>query len=360
MSRASGIAVVVVSLVLPAHALAAQWLKEPTKGIPRTADGKPNLTAPAPRTADRRPDLSGLWRFDAGSYANNVSVDLTPGEIRPGVDALYKQRMEDLGKDDPSTFRCLPPGPRALYNPQGWARIIQTPSVIAVVYEDLTSRQIFMDGRALPKDPNPSFMGYSVGRWDGDTLVVDSIAFNDTSWLDFGGHPHSEALHTTERITRKSFGRLDVEVRLDDPAIFTRAFTVPSHAEIVTDTEMLEYVCGENQKDVAHLVGKASDEKKLAVKVAPQILSTYVGGYTFKAPDDPGQVMRFNVTLAGDTLSLDIGGKDKQEMVALSNETFSVMGVRLDFVKEREKEKEAVTHLIFHIVEGDMKATKDR
>ena len=148
-----------------------------------------------------------------------------------------------------------------------------------------------MDGRALPKDPNPSFMGYSVGRWDGDTLVVDSIGFNETSWLDFGGHPHSEALRTTERLTRKNFGRLDVEVRFDDPKIVTRPFTVPVHAEIVTDTEMLEYVCTENQKDVEHLVGKASDDKKLAVKVAPQILSQYVGAYTFKAPDDPNQVI---------------------------------------------------------------------
>ncbi len=132
---------------------------------------------------------------------------------------------------------------------------------------------------------------------------------------------------------------------------------MPTHAEIVTDTEMLEYVCGENQKDFEHLVGKASDEKKFAVKVAPQILSQYVGAYTVKSLEDPNQVaMRFNITLAGDTLAMDIGGKDKQEMIPLSSETFSVMGVRLDFVKE----KEAVTHLIFHIVEGDMKATKDR
>jgi hypothetical protein len=131
---------------------------------------------------------------------------------------------------------------------------------------------------------------------------------------------------------------------------------VPLHAEIVTDSEMLEYVCSENQKDVEHLVGKASDEKKFAVKVAPQILSKYVGAYTFRAPDDPNQVTRFNVTAAGETLWMDIGGKDKQEMIALSNETFSVLGIRLDFVKE----KEAVTHLIFHVVEGDMKAMKDR
>jgi hypothetical protein len=356
MSRVSRIALVVVSLVLPAGALDAQWLKEPTKGIPRTADGKPNLKAPAPRAANGKPDLSGLWRYDSGAYGGNVSVDLKPEEIRPGVDALYKQRMEDLAKDDPATFRCLPPGPRALYAPQSWVRIIQTPSVIAILYEDLTSRQVFMDGRALPTDPSPSFMGYSVGRWDGDTLVVDSIGFKDTSWLDFGGHPHSEALRATERIKRTSFGRLEIEVRFDDPKTFTRPFAVPLHAEFVADMDMLEYVCAENQKDLVHMVGKASDDKKFAVKVAPQILSKYVGGYSSKAPDDPNNVLRFNVTLAGETLFLDIGGKDKQEMVALSDETFSFMGIRLDFVQE----KGTVTHLIFHIVEGDMKAMKDR
>jgi len=357
MPRFCGTALVALSLaLLPAGVLNAQWLKEPTKGIPRTADGKPNLTAPAPRAADGKPDLSGLWRFDPGPYGSNVLVDLKPDELRPGVDALYKQRMEDLGKDDPSTFRCLPSGPRMLYTPPGWVRIIQTPQVIAVLYEDLTFRQIFMDGRALPKDPNPSFMGYSVGRWDGDTLVVDSVGFNETSWLDFGGHPHSEALRTTERLSRKNFGRLDVEVGFDDPKTITRAFSVPVHAEIVTDSEMLEYVCAENQKDVEHLVGKASDDKKLAVKVSPQLLVQYVGSYTFKAPDDPDQVMKFNITRAGETLSMDIGGKDPQEMIALSDETFSMMGIRLDFVKEGG----TVTHLIFHIVEGDMKATKDR
>ena len=231
MSRLSRIAVVVVSLALPAGVLDAQWLKEPSKGIPRTADGKADLKAAAPLTASGQPDLSGVWRFDADPYNGNVSVDLRPDEIRPGVDALYKQRMEDLGKDDPATFRCLPAGPRALYAPQGWVRILQTPAIIAIIYEDLTSRQIFMDGRALPKDPNPSFMGYSVGRWEGDTLVVDSIGFNETSWLDFGGHPHSEALRMTERIKRGSFGRLDVEVRIDDPKVFTRAFSVPVHAD---------------------------------------------------------------------------------------------------------------------------------
>jgi hypothetical protein len=194
-------------------------------------------------------------------------------------------------------------------------------------------------------------MGYSVGRWDGDTLVVDSIGFKDSTWLDFGGHPHSEALKVTERIKRGSFGQLDVEVRFEDPTYYRRAWTVPSKGELVVDTEMLEYVCNENQKDTEHLVGKASDEKKFAVKVAPAILSRYVGSYTFKAPEDPNQIMHFNVTLKGEALSLDIGGKDPQEMIALSDTTFSMMGIRIDF---------AADHLIFHIVEGDMKATKDR
>ena len=350
MFRFSRRLLVFAAVMFAASSADAQWIKLTTPNIPRTADGKPNMKAPAPQVSGK-PDLSGLWRFDSDPYTNNVSVDLKPEEIAPSAVALYKQRMEDLGKDDPSTYRCLPPGPRQLFAPGGWVRIIQTPTMIAMLYENLLFRQIFMDGRALPKDPNPSFMGYSVGRWEGTTLVIDSIGFNDRTWLDVGGHPHTEALKMTERIKRGSFGRLDVEVRVDDPAIYKRVFTVPVHAEFVADTEMLEYVCNENEKDVTHLVGKASDEKKLAVTVSPQILSKYVGAYSFKDPTDPNSVMHFNVTLGGDKLFMDIGGKDKQEMIALSESTFSMMGIRIDF---------ATDHLIFHIVEGDMKATKDK
>jgi hypothetical protein len=259
--------------------------------------------------------------------------------------------MEDLAKDDPATFRCLPSGPRQLYAPSSWVRVVQTPAMIVMLYEDLIYRQIFMDGRELPKDPNPSFMGYSVGRWDGDTLVVDSIGFNDRTWLDFGGHPHSEALKMTERIKRSSLGRLEIDVRLEDVKFYKRPWTVPAYAELVADTEMIEYVCNENQKDIEHLVGKASDEKKLAVKVDPQTMAKYTGSYTFKNPQDLNQEMRFNVTLDGNVLFFDIGGKDKQELVPLSDTTFSVMGIRLDFYPD---------HLIFHIVEGDMKATKNK
>jgi hypothetical protein len=350
MSHCSRVLAAFAVVTLAAAAANAQWIKLKTPGIPRTADGKPNMKAPAPRMSGKL-DLSGLWRFDADPYTNNVTVDLKAEEINPSAAAIYRQRMEDLGKDDPSTYRCLPPGPRQIFAPNSWVRVIQTPGAITMLYENLMYRQIFMDGRTLPADPEPSFMGYSVGRWDGDTLVVDSIGFKDSTWLDYGGHPHSEALKLTERIKRGTFGRLDIEVRFEDSALYKRAFTVPIHAEIVADTEMLEYVCNENEKDAAHLVGKASDEKKFAVKVAPAILSKYVGSYTFKAPEDPNQVMHINVTLRGETLSMDIGGKDSQEMVALSDQTFSVMGVRLDFFSD---------HLIFHIVEGDMKATKDR
>jgi hypothetical protein len=343
--------VIAPAIVLLASASAsAQWLKLKTPGVPRTEDGKPNLKAPAPQLSGK-PDVSGLWRFDADRYAQNVSQDLRTEEIDAAAVALHKQRMEDLGKDDPTTYRCLPAGPRQLFAPQGWVRIIQTPTMIAMLYENLVYRQIFMDGRALPVDPSPSFMGYSVGRWEGATLVIDSVGFNDTTWLDYGGHPHTESLKTTERIRRTDFGDLDIEVRFEDAKIYRRPFTVAVHAGFVADTEILEYVCNENEKDAAHLVGKASDEKKLAVTVAPQMLSKYVGGYTFKNPEDLNQVTHIHVTLTGNTLFMDVGGKDKQEMIPLSDATFSMMGVRVDF---------AADHLIFHIVEGDLKATKDK
>jgi hypothetical protein len=355
MSRFSSVAAAVAVLTLAGAPAGAQWFKLKTPNVPRTADGKLDSKAPAPRVAGK-PNFSGLWRYDSSSYPNNLTVDLKPEEIAPSATALYKQRQEDLGKDDPATFRCLPSGPRYAYGPQGWARIVQTPTLIAMIYEDLTSRQIFMDGRPLPKDPNPTFMGYSVGHWDGDTLVVESIGFNDRTWLDFGGHPHTEALKITERIKRTNFGRLDIEVQFDDRALYTRPFTVPLHAEFVADTEMLEYVCNENQKDVDHLVGKASDEKKFAVNVAPAILSRYVGRYSTANPGDPSQIIRFNVALADGKLSVDMGGKDKQEMTPLSEKTFLVMGLRVDFVEDKGR----TDHMIIHIVEGDMKATKEK
>src|SRR5262249_41687942 len=162
-------------------------------------DGKPNLTAPAPRTSDGKPDLSGIWTMNPGPYAFNAATGLKPDEIQPWAEALYKQRREDLQKDSPYTA-CLPQGPASNLNPVAMTKIVQTPALILTLSEDLTYRQIFLDGRELPKDPNPAFMGYSVGHWEGDALVVESTGFNERTWLDFGGHPHTEELRITERI----------------------------------------------------------------------------------------------------------------------------------------------------------------
>lgn len=347
----------VMTVCLLSTPLAAQWLKEPTKGIPRTVDGKPNLSAPSPRTPDGKPDLSGLWRIDSGPYGGNLVADLKSADIQPWADALYKQRMEDLGKDDPSTFKCLPQGPRATLGGAGWARIIQTPSVIAILFENLSYRQIFLDGRTLPDDLHPSFMGYSVGRWENDTLVVESRGFKDDTWLDFGGHPHTENLRIVERFQRRDFGHIDLQQTFEDPGVYSKPWTVNVKVDFVPDTEMLEYVCNENEKDHARLIGKASDEKKNAVKVARQVLARYVGAYEFRSTEDPQIVTVVNVTLMGDDLFLDIGGKDPQAMIPLSETTFSTFGSRLEFVMNQ---KGLVDHAIFRIVEGDLKGVPKR
>jgi hypothetical protein len=180
----------------------AQWLDHRTPGIPRTADGKLDADAPAPRTAHGTPDLSGLWRQPVPpGYVIDIAADLPADAVAPIASHLYEQRLGELGKDDPATIGCLPSGPRHIIggSTADIVRIVQTPTLIVMVFESLASRQIHLDGRSLPKDPNPSFMGYSVGRWEGDTLVVETIGFNGRTWLDFGGHPHGDRLKTVER-----------------------------------------------------------------------------------------------------------------------------------------------------------------
>jgi hypothetical protein len=191
--------------------------------MPRTPDGKPNLSAPTPRTADGKPDLSGLWGMNPGPYMN-IATDLKPGDIQPWADALFKQRAGTFSRDDPS-LQCLPQGPRTNLDAPEMEKFIQTPRVIAILIEDLSYRQIFLDGRELPKDPDPSFMGYSVGHWDGDTLVVESTGFKDRTWLDMAGHPHTEALRITERFRRRDFGHMEITETIDDPKAFNKPFT---------------------------------------------------------------------------------------------------------------------------------------
>jgi hypothetical protein len=352
-----------VKRILCAVALAvsakAQWLNYPTPGLPRTANGKPNLTAPSPRAPGGKPDFSGLWMLGAGpGHTANVVASLKQSDVEPWADELYKKRLGDFGKDDPWTADCLPAGPREILSGGGGpARILQTPAIIAFLYEDLTYRQIFLDGRPLPKDPNPAFMGYSVGRWEGDTLVIESTGFNDRSWLDMGGHPHTEALHTTERYRRTSFGHMDVQVTFDDPKAYKQPWTISFGANFAPDTEMLESVCAENERDRAHLVGRTSEEKK--VTVARETLAKYVGVYQTTGTSGTAMSARtFTVTLDGDQLMLQIGGNGKLPMVPLSQTTFSPRF--LGTYEFRQDERGQFTKMVAYSTEGDVFAEKKR
>jgi len=234
----------------------AQWLDLPTKGIPRTKDGKPDLSAPAPRKPDGKPDLSGIWMVPGIKYLINIATDQKEVPFQPWAAAEYKKRMDNRGKDDPNNF-CLPsviPEKIAVTSP--W-KIVETPDVTYILYESRTIfRQIFTDGRTLPKDPNPTWQGYSIGKWDGDTFVVESNGFNGKGWLDTNGHPITDALHVIEKYRRKDFGHMDVEITIDDPKAYTRPWTVHENPELQPDTELIEYICEENNRDVGHFVGK--------------------------------------------------------------------------------------------------------
>ena len=247
-----------VARIFFAIALAAQWLQFPTPGVPRLPNGKPNLDAPAPRTADGKPDLSGVWLV-RGRYIGDLAQDLKPGDVsfQPWAGALYQHRLDTLSREDPQA-RCVLSGvPRATAVPYPLKIVNTTNREVVVLYEALHAyRQIFMDGRALPKDPNPTWMGYSVGRWDGDTLVVDSNGFVENNWLDNNGHPGTESLRLTERFHRRDFGHLEVQITIDDPKAYTKPWTVSLPLIAQPDNELIEYVCDENEKDVTHLVGK--------------------------------------------------------------------------------------------------------
>jgi hypothetical protein len=249
----------------------AQWLNYPTPGVPRTTEGKPNLAAPAPRTPEGRPDLSGIWEPEhnrpsppGGSTAVpvpeeflNIGWGLTTGlPYQPWAADLVKARKAENGKDDPMTH-CLSTGVVHMHTDPDFRKVIQSPALLVILNEfNAGYRQIFTDGRPLPADPQPSFNGYSTGRWEGDTLVVQSNGFKDGIWLDRNGSPLSEAAKMTERLRRVNFGRLEIEVTVDDPKVYTKPWTVTLHQVIVLNTELLDYICLENEKDTAHLVGK--------------------------------------------------------------------------------------------------------
>jgi hypothetical protein len=348
------IAIIVSMLSAP---LTAQWMKLPTPGMPRTANGKPNLTAPAPRTADGKPDLSGLWQRVSPKYASNIAADLKPGEVQPSAEALVQRRKEDLGRDHMS-LQCLPWGPNYA-NSGRMTKIIQTLGEIVMLDEALTYRQIFMDGRKLETDPNPSWMGYSVGHCDETTLVVESNGYNDRTWLDRDGHPHTEALRMTERYRRRDFGHMDIEVTLNDPKVYAKPWTVTLNANLVPDTELLEDVCNETTGGREHWVGKASDDKTTEVKVAPEVLAKYAGTYREQDLWGVGPHPRIiEITVADGTLFAELKGRGKTQLTAQSESRFSgFFGLGIDFVRDAQG---MPTHLLEMHVSGNYRYQRER
>jgi hypothetical protein len=239
----------------------AQWLNYPTAGIPLTHAGNPDMAGAVPKTSDGKPDLSGIWQAQDQTYFFDLAAGLRPEDVilTPWAQAIQKLREERDHVDDPLS-QCLPQGvPRVNTNGQFPFKIIQTPAVIVILYEQLgLFRQIFMDGRKLGSDPNPSWLGYSTGRWEGDTLLIDTTGFNDKTWLDTTkGRPASEALHVQERFRRTSFGNLEVRATIDDPKAFMKPWTTtPQKMHLLLDTEILEFNCNENEKDLQHRVTK--------------------------------------------------------------------------------------------------------
>jgi len=265
--------------------LLAQWPAYPTAGVPKTADGKPNLTGPVPRTADGKPDLSGVWQYVRSPMPHGAAAappaatapvasgppDLVPLSVRlsqfwnlgasfkdglpfqPWAAELHRQRVAENSQDNPDAH-CLPLGLMQLHTHGQPRKMIQTPGVIVILYEaNAGVRQIFTDGRPLPQDPQPWWFGYSTGKWDGDTLAVETAGFRDLGWLDVEGSPLTEFGKIIERFRRVDYGHLEIEVTIDDPKAYTKPWTVTVHQRIMLDTDLIEFVCQENEKDAPHL-----------------------------------------------------------------------------------------------------------
>ena len=260
-------AVVLGMLWSPTPALNAQWVHYPTPGVPRLETGRPNLDAPTPRTADGKPNVSGLWQVsrllpcdDVQRMCTDLPISRQFGNIGAGVagglpyQQWARERMSAKGlADDPYTQCHTPGGPRMLLLPT-MKKFVQTPELLLLLNEYNTSfRQVFLDGRPLPDDPNPTWNGYSTGHWEGDTLVVDSIGYRDDQWLDAAGSPLTNAAKVTERFRRLNYGHMQVDITVDDAKSYTHPWTVTVELSAVLDTELLDSACWENEKDVDHL-----------------------------------------------------------------------------------------------------------
>jgi hypothetical protein len=252
-------------------ALQAQWLNLATPSVPRNKDGSPNLTAPSPRSSGGKPDLSGIWLaernrpcpadgcpdMDIGQEFINIGWSLKEGlPYQPWAAKIAKERSAENGKDDPGSH-CRPTGIVKMHTSPFFRRIVQTPGLMLIVTErDAENRRIFTDGRTLPVDPAPTPNGYSIGKWVGDTLVVESKGFSDGEWLDRGGSPLTGEATITERFHRVDYGHLEIGITVNDPKAYTRPWTITLKQHIALNTELIDYFCMENERDTSHYVGK--------------------------------------------------------------------------------------------------------
>lgn len=275
MQRAGLITCLFAAMVAAPAVVFSQWFHQRTPGLPRTPDGKPNLTAPVPLAADGHPDLSGLWHaaqrrrctdakgesipcgieIGGSPLGGNLGRDLPGGMLpyKPEAAKLMQERHAALSIDDPHV-RCFPDNPPRSWTLPHMTKILQTRYQLALMYEvNAMYRQIFIDGRPFPDDPTPAWNGYSVGHWDGDTLIVETRGFRDNLWADTWGSPMSDQTKMTEKFHRLNFGTMDIELTIDDPKNYTKAFTVTLHEEFEPDTELVDEFCLEGEKDYDRL-----------------------------------------------------------------------------------------------------------
>ena len=259
-------ATILLSLTI-VPALRAQWLGYATKDVPKNTDGTPNLSAPAPRTADGKPDLSGMWGWinigkPCGAQCDdtqisrefiNIASSLKGGPpYQPWAKELVKKRSLEQGSDP--NVHCMPRDAPRIWTDDYYKRVFEVPGRIIVLTErNMQYRQIFTDGRSFPKDPNPTWNGYSVGHWEGDTMVIETAGYRDDLWLDAAGNPLTEQGKTIERIRRPNYGTLEVEITIDDPKAYTAPWTVTIKQPLILDSELIDYYCLENERDFTHM-----------------------------------------------------------------------------------------------------------
>jgi hypothetical protein len=264
------VACLTAALVVLSSSAAAQWTKYPTPNVSKDAKGQPDMNAPPPKTADGKPDLSGLWRGGGGGPARgrgaapdapppsgppvagfaNIGQSITGGlPLTPYGAEILKTRQAANSKDNPEAH-CLPMGIVQLHTQGAPRKFIQTPRELVILYEASSERrEIFTDGRTLPTDdPQPWFNGYSVGHWDGDALVVETVQFRENGWLDINGSPLTEVGKITERFRRPTFGRMEIDVTVEDKKAYTKPFTVRVNQQLMLDEELIEFICLENQR----------------------------------------------------------------------------------------------------------------